>query len=108
MVASREFSAWTIRLQRGDCVLELLPNISWNKGNAVRRIEADVARRQGMTGRPVYLDDDQTDEHAFDAIVTHGTTVAVGQRPSRAGRRLPNPASVEELLVRLVVATRSR
>lgn len=104
-LATVALDAGTVRLQRGECVFELLPDISWNKGDAVRWIEADVARHQGAAARPVYLGDDRTDEHAFEAIGDRGVTVIVGRRPSRAGHRLPDPASVERLLLRLVAAT---
>ena len=89
------------RLQRGDCVFELLPDISWTKGDAVRWIEEDDARRRGCTALPVYFGDDQTDEHAFEAIGDRGVTVVVGPRPSGAQHRLPDPAAVEQLLQRL-------
>ncbi len=92
-----------VRLQRGDCVFELLPDIAWNKGDAVRWIEDDAARRQGSAALPVYLGDDQTDEHAFEAIGDRGVTVVVGPRPSRARHRLPDPAAVEQLLQRLAL-----
>ena len=107
-VATPALDAGTLRLQRGECVFELLPDIEWNKGDAVRWIEADATRRRGAAVRPVYLGDDLTDEHAFDAVGTRGLTVIVGRRrPSRAGRRLPDPAAVERLLTRLVAVTSS-
>ena len=105
--ATAAIDAGTLRLQRGECVFELLPDIEWNKGDAVRWIEADATRRLGVAVRLVYLGDDQTDEHAFDAVGTRGITVVVGQRPSRAGRRLPDPAAVERLLMRLAAVTRA-
>ena len=107
-LATPALDAGTVRLQRGECVFELLPDITWNKGDAVRWIEADAALRHGAAVRPVYLGDDRTDEHAFEAIGDRGVTVIVGRRPSRAGRRLPDPAAVERLLVRLVALTERR
>ena len=104
-VATPALDAGTLRLQRGECVFEVLPDIEWNKGDAVRWIEADATRRHGAAVRPIYLGDDQTDEHAFDAVGTRGITIVVGRRPSRAGRRLPDPAAVERLLTRLVAVT---
>jgi trehalose 6-phosphate phosphatase len=73
----------------------------------VRWIEADVTRRLGAVVQPVYLGDDRTDEHAFEAIGQRGITVIVGRRPSRASRRLPDPAAVEQLLNRLVATTKA-
>lgn len=104
-LATPALDAGTVRLQRGDCVFELLPDIAWNKGDAVRWIEADATRRYGAVFHPVYLGDDRTDEHAFETIGPRGVTIIVGRRASRAGRRLPDPAAVERLLIRLVAAT---
>ena len=106
--ATPALDAGTLRLQRGDCVFELLPDIEWNKGDAVHWIEADATRRHRTAVRPVYLGDDRTDEHAFEAVGTRGVTIVVGRRPSRAGRRLPDPAAVERLLTRLVAVTEPR
>jgi trehalose-phosphatase len=106
-LATPALEGGTLRLQRGDCVFELLPDISWNKGDAVRWIEADATRRLGAAVRPIYLGDDLTDEHAFVAVGTRGITVVVGRRPSQAGRRLKDPAAVEQLLIRLVAATKA-
>ncbi len=107
-LATPALDAGTIKLQRGQCVFELLPDIAWNKGDAVRWIEADATSRHGAAVRPVYLGDDQTDEHAFEAIGSRGVTVVVGRRPSQASLRLEDPATVERLLVQLVTATESR
>jgi trehalose-phosphatase len=101
-LATPALEAGTVRLQRGDCVFELLPDIDWNKGDAVRWIEADAARGQGAPLRPIYLGDDQTDEHAFNAIGDRGVSVMVGSRPSRARYQVPDPAAVAQLLARLV------
>ena len=74
----------------------------------MRWIEADATRRLGAVVRPIYLGDDRTDEHAFDAVGTRGITIVVGRRPSQAERRLKDPAAVERLLIRLVAATKAR
>ena len=107
-LATPPLDAGTLRLQRGECVFELLPDIEWDKGDAVRWIEGDATRRLGAAVRPVYLGDDRTDEHAFDAVGTRGITVVIGRRPSGAGRRLPDPSAVERLLIRLVAVTEPR
>jgi trehalose-phosphatase len=104
-LATPSLEAGTIRLQRGESVFELLPDIQWNKGDAVRWIETDVQRRHGVTVQLVYLGDDRTDEHAFEAVGNRGITVVVGPRPSRAVYRLQDPDAVERLLTRLVSGT---
>lgn len=107
-LASPALEAGRARVQRGHCVFELLPDIAWNKGNAVRWIEGDATRRLGAPMRTVYLGDDRTDEHAFEAVGDRGVTVIVGRAPSAAAHRLPDPAAVEQLLDRLVSLTADR
>ena len=107
-LASPALEARRARVQRGHCVFELLPDIAWNKGNAVHWIEGDATRRLGAPIRTVYLGDDRTDEHAFEAVGDRGVTVIVGHAPSVAAHRLPDPAAVERLLDRLVALTANR
>lgn len=107
-LASPAIDAGRARVQRGHCVFELLPDIAWNKGDAVHWIERDATRRFGAPVRPVYLGDDRTDEHAFEAVGDRGVTVIVGRAPSAAAHRLPDPAAVERLLDRLVALTGDR
>ena len=107
-LVSPALNAGLARVQRGHHVFELLPDIAWNKGNAVRWIEADAARRLGSPVRPVYLGDDRTDEHAFEAVGDRGVTVIVGRAPSAAAHRLPDPAAVGRLLDHLVALTADR
>ena len=87
----------TFRLLPGSSVIEILPNIAWNKGDAVRWIRADVERRHGRAW-PVYLGDDVTDEDAFGAVGRDGLTIIVGDRPSAAELRLSGPSAVEAWL----------
>ena len=107
-LVSPALRAGRARVQRGHHVFELLPDIAWNKGNAVRWIEADATRRFAAPVRPVYLGDDRTDEYAFEAVGNRGVTVIVGRAPSAAAHRLPDPAAVERLLARLVGLTADR
>jgi trehalose-phosphatase len=85
----------TLRLQPGDHVLELLPNIDWAKGDAVRAIIGHVESSTGEPVWPVYLGDDQTDEDAFEEIGNTGLTIAVSRRSNGALFRLDDPAAVE-------------
>ena len=107
-LVSPALHAGRARVQRGHHVFELLPDIAWNKGNAVRWIEADASSRFAAPVRPVYLGDDRTDEHAFEAVGDRGVTVIVGRAPSIAAHRLPDPAAVERLLARLAALTAGR
>ncbi|HEX5474187.1 MAG TPA: trehalose-phosphatase [Vicinamibacterales bacterium] len=90
-----------LRVLPGACVLELMPNVAWNKGSAVRWIRERVERRHGAS-LPVYVGDDVTDEDAFRAVAADGVSIAVSDRASGAQFRLDGPADVEALLRALV------
>jgi trehalose-phosphatase len=97
-------SEGTVRLQPGDQVFELLPNVDWAKGDAVRAIIRQVETDTKETVWPVYIGDDATDEDAFEEIGTNGLTIAVGKRPAQASFQIDNPAAVECFL-RAILAT---
>lgn len=88
-------SEGTVRLQPGDQVLELLPNVDWAKGDAVRAIIRHVEGETKEPVWPVYIGDDQTDEDAFEEIGTNGLTISVGKRPAAASFQIDDPAAVE-------------
>lgn len=90
----------TLRLMPGSNVSELLPNIPWTKGDAVRWIAAAERERRGEDPCAIYLGDDVTDEDAFTAVGEDGA-IMVGPRPSRVPVRLENPAAVEAFLSEL-------
>ena len=86
-------------LQPGNLVMEFKP-AGMDKGRAVE----ELMRQPPFAGRtPVYLGDDLTDEHAFEAVNrAGGTSVRVGQRePSHARFTLPSPAAVQAWLERV-------
>jgi trehalose-phosphatase len=78
--------------------VELLPNIAWNKGDAVRWIVDDVETQARQKAWCIFFGDDVTDEEAFRAV-RDGLTVVVGQRPSLARLRLNSPADVAAVLL---------
>ncbi len=92
----------TLRLMPGSNVSELLPNIPWTKGDAVRWIRDAERERRGGGPDPclVYLGDDVTDEDAFKAAGDEAS-IMVGPRPSLIPTRLENPAAVEAFLTNL-------
>jgi trehalose-phosphatase len=94
----------TVRLQPGAHVLELLPNVDWAKGDAVRAIMRHVEADAKETVWPVYIGDDETDEDAFEEIGANGLTIAVGKLPGAASFQLDDPAAVECLL-KAILAT---
>ena len=93
----------TLRLMPGSNVSELLPNIPWNKGDAVRWIHGRERERRGVDPMTIYLGDDVTDEDAFGAVGAEGS-IMVGPRPSRIASRLENPSGVEAFLRALAEA----
>jgi trehalose-phosphatase len=103
-LAAPFLSEGTLRLQPGDNVLELLPNVDWAKGDAVRAIVRHVEAVTHEVVWPVYIGDDATDEDAFEQIGSNGLTVAVGRRPNSAAFQLEGPPAVECLL-RSILAT---
>lgn len=83
-------------LQRGHDVIELRPD-GHDKGDAV----IALLQQPPFRGRtPVFVGDDLTDEHGFDAVnASQGLSVLVGERsPSAATRGLHGPAAVREWL----------
>lgn len=86
-------------LQEGNLVMEIKP-AGMDKGKAVR----ELMERAPFAGRrPIYVGDDLTDEHAFDAVArAGGDGVRVGDRqPTAAHFTLPSPAAVQHWLLRV-------
>jgi trehalose 6-phosphate phosphatase len=81
--------------REGKMVLDIKPQINWNKGYAVKWILREVLPSSAL---PIYIGDDVTDEDAFAAI-PEGITIRVGEPgDSRAQYHLPNVAAVGEFL----------
>lgn len=94
-----------LRLLDGDHVCEAVPDVPWDKGRAVEQMREQVAARSGTAPWTLFVGDDWTDEHAFEALRgVGGVSVCVGDRPSQADFRLASPAAVEALLERLATA----
>ncbi len=85
-------------------MFELLPNVDWAKGDAVRAIIRHVEAETREPVWPVYIGDDATDEDAFEEVGTNGLTIAVGKRPAAALFQIDDPAAVECFL-RAILAT---
>jgi trehalose 6-phosphate phosphatase len=76
-----------LKVTPGKMVYEIQPKIDWDKGKAVLYLlEALDLDREDVV--PIYLGDDITDEHAFEALATRGIGVFVGRAddPEVAGR----------------------
>ena len=89
-------------LQPGDQVMEFKP-AGVDKGRAI----LELMQVEPFADRvPVYLGDDLTDEHAFDAVNRRdGISIRIGERePSAARFTLPDPAATEAWLTRVLDA----
>jgi trehalose 6-phosphate phosphatase len=76
-----------LKVTPGKMVYEVQPNVDWDKGKAVLYLlEALDLDREDVV--PMYLGDDITDEHAFEALRTRGIGVFVGRAddPEVGGR----------------------
>jgi trehalose 6-phosphate phosphatase len=85
----------TYRVQEGKAVRELVPAAA-GKGEAIRAL----MRMPPYSGRrPIFIGDDVTDEHGFEAVRDlGGATVKVGGGETGAERRVPSPAELRTVL----------
>ncbi len=84
-------------LLEGKKVLEIRPDLNWNKGTAIR----ELRRRMKLRGSPlmVYVGDDRTDEDAFRVLGRSAVTIHVGRRKdTRARYRMTHVDQVWDLL----------
>lgn len=91
-----------LRKTGGKKILELRPDIAWDKGKAILWI----MRQLGMDRDdvlPFYIGDDLTDEDAFHALRGRGVAILVRdeRRPTEAHLALEEPAQVRDFLHRL-------
>lgn len=93
------------RLHRrgGKQVIELLPDIDWDKGRAVSWLLSELGL-EGADVLPIYIGDDETDEDAFRIVRGRGLGILVSERAqaSVAEYRVDDTASVAALLRHLV------
>ena len=72
----------SIKVTVGKKVLEIRPNLNWDKGKAVLWIINIIDPKKKLT--TVYIGDDQTDEDAFLALNSRGITVLVSGKRKRS------------------------
>ena len=97
-----------IKITEGKKVLEIRPNIDWDKGKAVGWI-IDLVKAEGAFPAylPIYIGDDRTDEDAFTALKEKegGIGILVSEedvKESNAKYRLKDVGEVKTFLERLV------
>ncbi len=97
-----------LRISLGRKVIELRPNIIWDKGTTLNWLLEHIEGRDGGSAAmlPIHIGDDLTDEDAFDAVQFGGVGIVVrhgedGNRPSAALFSLENPSAVCGFIRRL-------
>lgn len=96
--ARADLEAGVLRLLPGSCVVELMPETSWNKGSAVEWIVDRVQQEEGGPVFPVYIGDDVTDAPALAAVRARGVAIAASPRVTGGEYSVDGPADVELLL----------
>ncbi|MBI5530971.1 MAG: trehalose-phosphatase [Candidatus Doudnabacteria bacterium] len=87
-----------IKVVHGKMVIELRPNINWNKGKIALFCLNYYQKKFMQKFAPIYVGDDTTDEDAFAAI-KQGVSIRVGKKNgSRAKYYLKNQREIEQLL----------
>jgi alpha,alpha-trehalase len=77
--------AGLLRLRTGKAVLEVRPNVPWDKGEAVRWMVDRLRQDRSPTSiLAIYLGDDETDEDAFRAVASTGIGIVVGSDRQRS------------------------
>lgn len=97
-----------LKVTPGKMVFEIQPKIDWDKGKAVLYL-LDALGLDTPDVVPMYMGDDHTDEHAFEALEGRGLGIFVGRAddPEVGGRTtsadyiLNTMAEVEQFLDRL-------
>jgi len=92
-----------LHLTGGKEVIELLPDIDWDKGRAVDWLLSELGL-DGPDVFPIYFGDDVTDEDAFRTVRGRGLGILVSEQPqpSAARYRLRDTDHVAALLRHLV------
>ncbi len=91
-----------LRLKGGKKVLELQPDVEWDKGKALRWL-MQVLRLDSTRFVPIYIGDDVTDEDAFRELASDGVGIIVAQDngQTQASYRLKDPDAVQAFLTGL-------
>jgi trehalose 6-phosphate phosphatase len=85
-----------VQMREGKKVYELLPDVAWDKGEAVRWMIEHLR----PAGVPIYIGDDVSDEDAFRVLAGRGIGIVVQEAPAptAAAYRLRDPGEVEQFL----------
>lgn len=86
-----------VKITEGKKVLEVRPDIEWNKGTIVKKV---LKRFKSKNTLAICIGDDKTDEDAFRALGKRGISILVSRkrRKTFAQYRLKSPKEVIKLL----------
>jgi len=92
-----------LRMSRGRKVLEVRPELQWDKGKALTYLMRLMGLDRDPHAVPIYLGDDRTDEDAFRAVTElsqdgFGVLVSTIAKDTGAKLSLRDPAEVERFL----------
>ncbi|WP_205876595.1 trehalose-phosphatase [Mycobacterium camsae] len=95
----------SLRVTTGREVIELRPNLDWDKGKTLRWVMEHLGSQAGPR-LPIYLGDDITDEDAFDAVRADGIPILVrhnddGDRATAALFAVDSPSQAADFTRRL-------
>ena len=90
-----------LRVTSGRKVVELRPDVDWDKGKTLQWIAAQMSGDGPLL--PIFIGDDLTDEDAFDAVLDDGLGIVVrhsedGDRATAARYCLDDPRRVREFI----------
>ena len=94
-------SRWRdVHVTRGRKVLELRPQVAWDKGRALLHLLEALALHEAPDVLPIYIGDDRTDEDAFGVLRGRGVGILVSSIPkaTAAAYTLRDPEQVRRLL----------
>lgn len=93
----------SLQMNDGKMIVELQPDIDWDKGKAVLWLMQKMDLEPENT-LPVYIGDDLTDEHAFQALKDKGIGILVGEHGSETAANyiLDNVSQVRKFLQKVI------
>ena len=86
-----------LKIIRGKKIVEVMPNINWGKGEAIKKIYRGCGDNPGL----MFFGDDRDDEDGFAVVQgANGIAVSIGppRRDTKALHQLESPAEVAQIL----------
>jgi len=71
-------SGYRLKIFHGSKVIEILPQVAWNKGQCALWIRETTLRSSSRPLLMIYMGDDWTDEIAFEALSRQAITIKIG------------------------------